>query len=118
MASNKIIFFLFLSLLLLQAVSAVEYTVTNDAVGTSGGIRFDDEIGSDYSLQILVAATDFIWNIFGQSNAADRKNVQKVSLFIDRDYDGVAFASNNEIHVSAKYIANYGGDLKREITGN
>ncbi|XP_022972382.1 uncharacterized protein LOC111470952 [Cucurbita maxima] len=117
MASNKIIFFLFSSLFLLQAVSAVEYIVTNDAIGTPGGIRFDNEIGADYSRQILAAATDFIWTIFRQSSDADRKNVQKVSLFIDRDYDGVAFASNDEIHVGADYIANYGGDLKKEITG-
>lgn len=117
MASNNTIFFLLLSLALLQAVSAVEYTVTNNAVGTPGGVRFDNEIGADYSLQTLVAATDFIWNIFQQSTAADRKNVDKVSLFIDADYDGVAFASNNEIHVGANYIANYDGDLKREITG-
>ena len=117
MASNKIIFFLLSSLFLFQAVSAVEYTVTNDAIGTPGGICFDNEIGADYSRQILAAATNLIWNIFRQSSDDDRKNVQKVSLFIDRDYDGVAFASNDEIHVGADYIANYDGDLKKEITG-
>ncbi|XP_038888317.1 uncharacterized protein LOC120078164 [Benincasa hispida] len=117
MASHKIIFFLLSFLLLLQTISAVQFTVTNKAVGTPGGVRFNNEIGMDYSRQILVAATDFIWNIFRQWSAADRKNVQKVSLFIVTDYDGVAFAINNEIHISADYIANYGGDLKREITG-
>ncbi|KGN43894.1 uncharacterized protein LOC101221124 [Cucumis sativus] len=115
--SNKITFFLFSSLLLLQMVSAVKFTVTNKAVGTPGGVRFDNEIGVDCSRQIMVASTDFIWNIFQQSSVANRKNVHKVKLFIVTDYDGVAFASNNEIHVSAGYIANYGGDVKREITG-
>ncbi|KAB1208457.1 hypothetical protein CJ030_MR7G022685 [Morella rubra] len=31
--------------------------------------------------------------------------------------DGVAYASNNEIHVSARYINGYSGDVKKEITG-
>ncbi|KAI9181987.1 hypothetical protein LWI28_020794 [Acer negundo] len=41
---------------------------------------------------------------------------QKVSLFID-NMDGVAYAVNGEIHVSAKYIGSYSGDVRREITG-
>ncbi|XP_075095309.1 uncharacterized protein LOC142173587 [Nicotiana tabacum] len=30
---------------------------------------------------------------------------------------GVAYASNNEIHISARYIQSYSGNVKREITG-
>ncbi|XP_023902301.2 uncharacterized protein LOC112014153 [Quercus suber] len=71
---------------------------------------------SDYSKQTLISATDFIWSLFKQSTDADRKNVPKVSLFID-DMDGVAYASNNEIHVSARYINGFSGDVKTEITG-
>uniref|UniRef100_A0A3Q7G2X0 Uncharacterized protein n=1 Tax=Solanum lycopersicum TaxID=4081 RepID=A0A3Q7G2X0_SOLLC len=57
-------------------------------------------------------ATSYIWNTFQQQNCpADRKNVPKVSLFID-DMRGVAFAINNEIHVSARLLL----DVKREIT--
>ncbi|KAK8568203.1 hypothetical protein V6N12_006762 [Hibiscus sabdariffa] len=40
---------------------------------------------------------------------SDRKNVQKVTLFIENG-DGVAFAVNNEIHVNANYLGNYTGD--------
>lgn len=116
MASNNIIFF-FLSLLLLQAVSAVDYTVTSNAGGTPGGDRFDTQIGADYCRQTLIEASGFIWSIFRQNTDADRKNVRSVSLLIDRDYDGVAFASNNRIHVSANYIAGITGDVKREVTG-
>lgn len=54
--------------------------------------------------------------MFQQNNPADRKNVQKVSLFVD-DMDGVAYTSNNEIHLSARYVNSYGGDLRKEITG-
>ncbi|XP_041011115.1 uncharacterized protein LOC121254940 [Juglans microcarpa x Juglans regia] len=100
----------------IQGIGAVDYTITNTASNTPGGVRFDNDIGSEYSLQTLASTTDFIWRLFQQTNDADKKNVQKVSLFID-DMDGVAYASNNEIHVSAKYINGYTGDLKREITG-
>ncbi|KAG8650751.1 uncharacterized protein LOC110607414 [Manihot esculenta] len=100
----------------IQGNQAVEYTVTNTAGSTAGGARFAAEIGEDYSKQTLSAATDFIWRVFQQPNAEDRKAVDKVSLFID-DMDGVAYAINNEIHFSANYIGNYTGDLKREYTG-
>lgn len=100
----------------IQGNQAVDYTVTNTAGSTAGGARFTAEIGEDYSKQTLSAATDFIWRVFQQPNAEDRKAVDKVSLFID-DMDGVAYAINNEIHFSANYIGNYTGDLKREYTG-
>lgn len=100
----------------IQGNQAVDYTVTNTAGSTAGGARFAAEIGEDYSKQTLSAATDFIWRVFQQPNAEDRKAVDKVSLFID-DMDGVAYAINNEIHFSANYIGNYTGDLKREYTG-
>ncbi|KAL4036539.1 hypothetical protein IC575_000089 [Cucumis melo] len=117
MVSNNFIFFLLLFLALLKSISAVEYNVINNASGTPGGARFDSIIGANYSRQTLVAATALIWNIFRQSTAADRKHVQKISLFIDNNMDAVAFNMNNEIHVSASYISSYSGDLKREITG-
>lgn len=39
-----------------------------------------------------------------------------VNVFID-NMNGVAYTSNNEIHVSADYIAKYSGNIKMEITG-
>ncbi|KAH6789837.1 Plant basic secretory protein family protein [Perilla frutescens var. frutescens] len=98
--------------------SAVEYTVTNTAENTPGGAKFNTDIGAQYSLQTMDAATNFIWGIFQQTNPSDRKSVDRVSLFID-DMDGVAYASNNQIHVSARYINSYSGpsDVKTEITG-
>ncbi|KAK9988497.1 hypothetical protein SO802_028736 [Lithocarpus litseifolius] len=112
---------LFLSFLVtvvvaMHGIHAVEYVVTNNAGNTPGGVRFNNEIGSEYSKQTLISATDFIWRLFQQNSDADRKNVAKVSLFID-DMDGVAYASNNEIHVSARYINGYSGNVKTEITG-
>ncbi|KAH7835820.1 hypothetical protein Vadar_030159 [Vaccinium darrowii] len=60
--------------------------------------------------------TDFIWRIFQQTTEADRKNVSTVSLSIN-SMDGVAYTSNNGIHVSANYIQEYTGDVKKEFTG-
>ncbi|KAK9163795.1 hypothetical protein Syun_004697 [Stephania yunnanensis] len=95
---------------------AVEYQATNTAPATPGGTRFNNQIGIQYSIQTLRSAAQFIWQTFRQNTEADRKNVPRVSMFVD-DIGGVAFAVNNEIHVSARYIAGYSGDVRREITG-
>ncbi|XP_057493682.1 uncharacterized protein LOC130779144 [Actinidia eriantha] len=100
----------------LQRTHGVEYSVTNRAATTPGGIRFTNEIGDEYSRQTLISATDFIWQIFQQTSETDRKNVPQVSLIIET-MDGVAYTSNNEIHVSEGYIGGYSGDVKTEITG-
>ncbi|XP_010908301.1 uncharacterized protein [Elaeis guineensis] len=99
----------------LDTARAVEYEVSNNAAGTPGGTRFDNEIGLDYSKQVLEAASSFIWSTFEQSEG-DRKDVQLITLVIET-MDGVAYTSNNGIHVSANYIASYSGDVKTEITG-
>ncbi|KAA8536239.1 hypothetical protein F0562_028717 [Nyssa sinensis] len=107
---------LILVLAALQGIHAVEYSVTNKAGTTPGGVRFTNEIGVDYCKQTLISATDFIWSLFQQNTAADRKDVPQVSLFIDT-VDGVAYTVNNQIYVSANYIQGYSGDVKQEITG-
>ncbi|KAK9988492.1 hypothetical protein SO802_028731 [Lithocarpus litseifolius] len=116
--ANQMFFVSFLVTLVLaiRGIHAIEYEVTNNAGNTPGGVCFNNEIGSDYSKQTLISATDFIWSLFKQSTDADRKNVPKVSLFID-DMDGVAYSSYNEIHVSARYINGFFGDVKTETTG-
>ncbi|KAJ6671255.1 hypothetical protein OIU85_015051 [Salix viminalis] len=106
-----------LVLLAINTVSAVDYTVTNRATGTAGGARFNTVIGVDYSKQTLASATDFIWRTFQQTNAADRKDIQTVNLFIDVMGGAPAYSVNNEIHVSDSYIGGYSGDVKTEITG-
>ncbi|KAF8404944.1 hypothetical protein HHK36_009839 [Tetracentron sinense] len=114
----RLMFFLasLMALAALQGTFAVEYVVVNNAEGTPGGTRFTNEIGADYSRQTMVSASEFIWQTFKQTTEADRKNVQRVTVIIET-MDGVAYASNNEIHVSANYIEGYNGDVKREITG-
>ncbi|KAH7518048.1 uncharacterized protein LOC107405778 [Ziziphus jujuba] len=116
MAHHLFILFCILAAVTIHGIHAVKYVVNNTAGSTTGGARFDKEIGAEYSKQTLISATDFIWKLFQQKSAATRKNVQKVTLIIE-DIGGIAFAINNEIHVSARYIGGYSGDVKREITG-
>ncbi|XP_059644211.1 uncharacterized protein LOC132285980 [Cornus florida] len=98
----------------MQGIHAVEYNVTNNS---TTGSRYSNEIGDDYSKQTLMSATSFIWGLFQQNcTEGDRKDVKTVSFFIE-NMDGVAYAENNEIHLSANYIEGYSGDLKREFNG-
>ncbi|XP_027157839.1 uncharacterized protein LOC113759460 [Coffea eugenioides] len=120
MAQQKSFFLSSLAVILLVAViqgtNAVKYTVTNTAASTPGGARFRRDIGVQYSKQTLNSATNFIWRIFQENTWADRKNVQKVDMFVD-DINGVAYTISNQIHVSARYIKGYSGNVRREITG-
>ncbi|KAK8656340.1 hypothetical protein V6N13_098293 [Hibiscus sabdariffa] len=100
----------------MQVTHAVDYAVNDNSGNTGGGVRFRNEIGEASSLQTMSSATNFIWNIFQQNNPSDRKDVAKVTLFIE-DSDGVAFTSNDEIHVNANYLGNYTGDVRREFDG-
>ncbi|RZR95536.1 hypothetical protein BHM03_00024395, partial [Ensete ventricosum] len=102
--------------LLVSAAGAVQYEATNNAVGTPGGTRFDNEIGLDYSTQVLATASSFIWTTFDQQSEADRKDVSLITLVVET-MDGVAYTSADTIHLSANYVAGYSGDVRTEIVG-
>ncbi|XP_065619243.1 uncharacterized protein LOC136063176 [Quercus suber] len=68
----------------MRGIHAVEYVVTKNAGNAAGGVRFHNEIGSEYSKQINF---DF----------CHKFHMEAVSLFIN-DMDGIAYASNNEIN--------------------
>ncbi|RVW61486.1 hypothetical protein CK203_032037 [Vitis vinifera] len=78
----------------LQGIHAVEFEVINNAESSAGGIPSQMKLNTEQ----------------------DRKDVQKVTLIID-NMDGVAYATNDEIHFNANYIGNYSGDLRMEFTG-
>ncbi|GLJ24699.1 hypothetical protein SUGI_0472360 [Cryptomeria japonica] len=104
------------AILLGQATEAVDFEFSNNAQGTTGGNRFDQEIGQSGALEIMDSSTKFIWDTFQQQSAADRKNVVNVTLIIE-SMEGVAYTSADEIHLSADYVGNYGGDVMAEIRG-
>ncbi|KAL0412595.1 UNVERIFIED_CONTAM: Basic secretory protease [Sesamum radiatum] len=116
MANFMLILFSLAVLPAIRGVVAVEFTITNNAASTAGGARFERDIGAQYTFQTMNVSTEFIWRTFQQNTPSDRKTLQKVSLFVD-DMDGVAYTANDQIHVSARYIQGYSGDVKREFTG-
>ncbi|MFS7920138.1 hypothetical protein Hanom_Chr03g00220901 [Helianthus anomalus] len=116
MAHNISFLSFFAILAALQLATAVDYTITNTAEVTPGGVRFTNDIGVEFTTQTLASATSFIWTTFQQDTETDRKNVASVTMFID-DMDGIAYAVNNEIHVGARYIQGITGDVKTDITG-
>lgn len=109
--------------LLLLAMAAggthgLDFVVTNSAESSDGGKRFDSEIGRAEAAQIMETASQFIWQTFAQESSTDRKDVQTVTLSVE-SLDGIANTTpdNDQIHLSAEYVANFQGDLKNAITG-
>lgn len=100
-----------------NAAGAVEYEVTNNAVGTPGGDRFENELGVDYSKGVLADASAFVLKTFQESFETDQKNVQLITLSIENlNQDKiVAETIQNNIRYNAKFIA--GDDLKRGFEG-
>lgn len=99
----SLVFASLLALATLHGTHAIEYIVENRALSTAGGIRFRDELGVDYTKQRMRDATDFIWNLFKETTAAERRDTPRISLFVE-DIEGVAYSSEDIIHVAAKYI--------------
>lgn len=113
---------MFLSILLAMAIAwpatnAVEYVVSNTVPNTEGGAIFASQIGDDYARQAMASASEFIWQTFQQPSEADRRPVARVTLVVE-NFNGIAFAINNEIHVSAdNYIRRITGDIKTDFNG-
>ncbi|CAN1143275.1 hypothetical protein LINPERPRIM_LOCUS26438 [Linum perenne] len=71
------------------------------------------------------AATTFTWSILNQttnpseSRPTDRKNVKKITLFIDNMKGKLvdAYSTKNEIHVNANFLGSYKGNIRREFVG-
>ncbi|KAJ7946114.1 Basic secretory protein [Quillaja saponaria] len=116
MAHYTVFICLVLSLAAVNGIHALEFVISNRAASTPGGVRFNNELGAEYAGQTMIEATRFIWNTFQQNTDADKKNVQRVTLFVD-DMDGIAYAINNEIHVGANYIEKISIDIKTDFNG-
>ncbi|GLJ24730.1 hypothetical protein SUGI_0472810 [Cryptomeria japonica] len=104
------------AILMGQVTEGVDFEFSNNAQGTTGGNRFDQEIGRSGALEIMDSSTKFIWDTFHQQSPADRRNTQKVSLVVE-SMDGTAYSSADIIHLSADYVGNFQGDVKAEIRG-
>ena len=101
----------------LGPIHAVEYIVTNEAVGTTGGDRFNNEVGADFTKQVMEGASTFIWQTFRQGEG-DRKNFDQVVMNVKTmEGNAVAVTLGNKINYSADSIAVSKGDLKDMVTG-
>lgn len=100
----------------LMPIEAIHYQVINNATGTAGGTRFDNEIGIPWSAQTLRHASKFIWKIFQQGEGERNNKVEEILMIVEIS-EYIAYEEDNEIHVSTEYIANYVGDLMFEIKG-
>ncbi|KAL5709176.1 hypothetical protein ACHQM5_019894 [Ranunculus cassubicifolius] len=94
---------------------AVQYAVLQFSAGTPGGVRFEQEIGPMYALQVLEQASEFVWNTFKQEET-QRKDIDAVNLEVE-SLSGIAYTENNIIYLNTEYIANFSGDVRIEIMG-
>ncbi|KAK3007668.1 hypothetical protein RJ639_014310 [Escallonia herrerae] len=102
--------------LALQGIHAVEYVVTNTATGTPGGIRFDREIGIEYTKKIMGIINRFVWELLDERTAADRKPVEVVNLYVVEFNGAEAITWGDNINVSSIYLQGYQGNLTWEFT--
>ncbi|XP_074288161.1 uncharacterized protein LOC141613326 [Silene latifolia] len=104
-------------LLLTSRVTSVSYGAYNPYPESAGGARFEKEIGIEYATNTLSAATEFIWQIFNQTeNPHERKpGITRVTLHVV-PWKGEVSTKKNQIYLSSIYIYNYKGDVKREFT--
>ncbi|XP_024021171.1 uncharacterized protein LOC112091515 [Morus notabilis] len=97
------------------------YDFNNRAGSSAGYVRFNREIGVSYARLTLITATYDIWRWFEQYSAAQRKDINRLVLILENFPNSQAqvpaYATTNEIHLNARYIASYSGDVKREIAG-
>ncbi|KAL5857817.1 hypothetical protein ACOSQ3_005275 [Xanthoceras sorbifolium] len=92
----KLFYLLLAMAAIIVPIQAVQYLVTNNATGTPGGTRFENEIGIPYSEQTLQLASEFIWQTL-QQDENHRPNY------------------NDRVH--SDYIENYSGDVRIEVIG-
>ncbi|KAJ1402884.1 hypothetical protein SESBI_27721 [Sesbania bispinosa] len=100
----------------LSPIYAVEYQVINNATGTPGGTRFENEIGIPYTLQTLQLASDFILRSFKQS-PDNGKNVEHITVTVASYAGPPAYTENKDIFVNSDYIQSFSGDVRIEVVG-
>ncbi|GMP38444.1 hypothetical protein CsSME_00009689 [Camellia sinensis var. sinensis] len=106
-----------LTLAALQSIAAVQFSVTNIAGTSPGGLRFTKEIGIDYAKQTMETTTNFIWRMLEEDNPSDRKQDVKEVIMTIQDFKGAeAITYGNRINVSAIYLEGYQGNVTWEFT--
>ncbi|XP_076892290.1 uncharacterized protein LOC143543983 [Bidens hawaiensis] len=93
----------------------MNYSVTNVAAYTPGGIRFTNEIGIPFTKQIMATINDFIWaTVFQQTDPSDRKPIDSVEVYIVESLKGAEAEvwEINKINFNSVFLKDYHGYLK------
>ncbi|XP_076892291.1 uncharacterized protein LOC143543984 [Bidens hawaiensis] len=93
----------------------MNYSVTNIAANTPGGIRFTNEIGIPYTKQLMGTINEFLWaTVFQQTDPSDRKPIDSVEVYIVEFLQGAAANVWDiyKINVNAANLYDYQGYLK------
>ncbi|KAI4375558.1 hypothetical protein MLD38_013413 [Melastoma candidum] len=99
-----------------SATHAVRYNITIAATNSTGGTRFQNEIGTNFTVETMVSATGFIWDTFNETVPEDRRNWTTVHFFYE-DTQLLAYTSGDEIHFNAGYFGKYEGNVTGEFAG-
>ncbi|KAI3445932.1 hypothetical protein Pfo_002597 [Paulownia fortunei] len=106
-----------LLLSLIQVIGAVQYIVTNNAPNTPGGARFDSEIGVPWTIQTMGTINRFIWKLFQQKSADQRKYVPVLNVYISDFNDALGETSGDNINISTIGLQSFPpGRAKFEFT--
>ncbi|KAJ7532458.1 hypothetical protein O6H91_13G004800 [Diphasiastrum complanatum] len=102
---------------------AQELVAANNALGTTGGQKFDQVMGLDGALKVMSDSINFIFGALYSDGSVPKPTRSKISFYVD-DQPGagvVAFTTGqgdqSEIHLSEAYVGSYQGDVAQEITG-
>ncbi|XP_076912739.1 uncharacterized protein LOC143571118 [Bidens hawaiensis] len=93
----------------------MNYSVTNKAANTPGGIRFTNEIGIPFTKQIMGTINEFIWTtLFQQTDPSYRKPIDSVELYIVEFLKGAEADVWDiyKINFSSVFLNDYQGYLK------
>lgn len=105
---------LLLSLSLLQGGVAYTYTAFNNASATPGGQRYEREIGDAYVLETMPKIAAFVWKVFKQKSADQKRHYpaadDEIKLIVQDLHDGaLGETGENGVYMSASGIEGYGG---------
>ncbi|KAL5855436.1 hypothetical protein ACOSQ4_005238 [Xanthoceras sorbifolium] len=113
------LFYLLLAIVavIIEPIQAIQYLVTNNATGTPGGTRFENEIGIPYSEQTLQLATEFILQTFRQDGNYNPPHYDQITTIVYSFTFSPARHVFDTIYLSSDYIENYSGDVRIEVIG-
>ncbi|KAL6594969.1 hypothetical protein ACP70R_048072 [Stipagrostis hirtigluma subsp. patula] len=116
---TAVIFVLGITAGVASTANGVAFQVRNDAPATAGGRRFEAEVSAQYTRSTMAQASENSWRLYRQGAAADRKPIEAVTLVVVEQVGGshVASTRNNQIELSAAFMADYRGNLKFEVAG-